>query len=231
MQPVFLIWLLLVVAVYATGVRGPGPGYLPAGADLAGSVIVVDPGHGGRDPGASRDGHLEKDIVLEIGLAARDVLVAAGAVVVMTRETDRDYSEPIPGKKKLTDLAARAELVARVEPDVFVSIHVNSFPEPQWRGPQVFYNEKSEANRLLAGILQDALSGALGVRREPKADHRQYLLKQINVPAACVEAGFISNPEDLAYLVSREGQTRIAWALCDGLARFLEETMRPARGQ
>lgn len=226
--PAFAIWLLMVVLAFSMGVREPARLYLPSAAGLAGKLIVVDPGHGGRDPGTNRGPYLEKDIVLEIGLLTRDLLQAAGAVVVMTRETDVDYSEPIPGQKKLTDLAARARLVAEVAPDALLSIHVNSFPEAKWRGAQVFYNPKYDANRLLAFALQEELSQACGVRREPAIDRRQYLLKQVDVPAACAEVGFITNPEDLAMITCREGQTRIAWALCAGLARFLERASLPA---
>lgn len=224
----FAVWLLMVILTFSLGVRGPRPGYLPAGAGLAGKVIVVDPGHGGRDPGTNRGQYLEKDIVLEIGLLTRDLLQAAGAVVFMTRETDIDHSEPIPGQKKFTDLAARARMVADVAPDAFLSIHVNSFPESKWRGAQVFYNPKLEANHLLACALQAELSQACGVSREVAIDRRQYLLKEINVPGACAEVGFITNPEDLALITGREGQDRIAWALCVGLARFLEQAVWPA---
>lgn len=218
----------MVIFAFSLEVRGPTPGYLPAGAGLAGKVIVVDPGHGGRDPGTNRGQYLEKDIVLEIGLLTRDLLQTAGAVVFMTREADIDHSGPVPGQKKLTDLAARARMVAEIAPDAFLSIHVNSFPESKWRGAQVFYNPKLEANRLLACTLQDELGQACGVRREVAIDRRQYLLKEIDVPAACAEVGFITNPEDLALITSREGQTRIAWALCAGLARFLERAVWPA---
>jgi N-acetylmuramoyl-L-alanine amidase len=225
---VFLAWVIILASALLNGLCVPAGEDRPAAGGLAGRVIVLDPGHGGRDPGTNRAGVLEKDIVLDIGLMTRDLLRAAGAVVVMTRETDVDYSEPLPGRKKISDLEARLQMVQDVQPDVYLSIHVNSFPSSRWRGPQVFYNEKHTCNHLLATMLQEELTAITGADRTVRPDTRQFLLKSIEVPAACAEVGFITNPEDLSYIRSRQGQREIAWALCAGLARFLEQATRPA---
>src|SRR4030042_2801838 len=108
---VFLAWVFVLASALLSGPCVPAGEDRPAAGGLAGRVIVLDPGHGGRHPGANRDGVLEKDIVLDIGLITRDLLRAAGAVVLMTRETDVDYSEPVPGRKKRTDLEARRQMV------------------------------------------------------------------------------------------------------------------------
>lgn len=196
---------------------------------LAGKLVMLDPGHGGRDPGASAGGHREKDIVLAVALSLRELLQEAGAVVVMIRETDTDYSAAVPGKKKLTDLAYRVEVAHDVLPDVYLSIHANSFPGPRWRGPQVFYNDIVDpSNRVFAAFLQEELSAALGTNRSIVLDRRQYVLKALKVPAACAEIGFMTNAQDLALMTDPAGQRLIAWALCRGLAKYFSRAPLPA---
>ncbi len=195
---------------------------------LAGKLVVVDPGHGGRDPGASAGGVAEKHIVLAIGLQLRDLLEQAGAAVVMTRTEDADLSQPIPGQKKRTDLLARAALVADARPEVMLSIHANSFSSSRWRGAQVFFNEKDHRNRVLAEAIQAELVQVTGVDRAVAKDRHQLLLKVVEVPAVCVEVGFLTNAEDLAMMQDPREQTRLAWAICRGLAAYLRDSLRPA---
>ncbi|MDP2871934.1 MAG: N-acetylmuramoyl-L-alanine amidase [Bacillota bacterium] len=210
------------------GDPAPGPLVQPA-AGLAGKLVMLDPGHGGRDPGAAAGGHEEKDVVLAVALTLRELLQEAGAVVVMVRETDVDLSEPIPGKMKLTDLSRRLQMAGEVMPDVYLSIHANSFPAPKWRGPQVFYNNVVDpSNRVLASFLQEELSASFGTNRVMVVDQRQYILKNLTVPAACAEIGFMTNPQDLSLMVTPDGQRAIAWALCRGLAKYFRHAPQPA---
>jgi N-acetylmuramoyl-L-alanine amidase len=196
---------------------------------LAGKLVMLDPGHGGRDPGAEVGEYDEKDIVLAVGLALRDLLQEAGAVVVMTRDVDTDFSDPVPGKKKLSDLMYRIDLAHEVMPDVFLSIHANSFPASKWRGPQMFYNDVVDpSNRVLASFIQEEMSLAFDSDRKIVVDQRQFILKNLTMPAACVEIGFMTNPQDLALMTTPEGQRAIAWALCRGLARYFRHAPQPA---
>lgn len=218
-------WMLRAV------VRGgtlPGPLAEPV-TGLAGKLVLLDPGHGGRDPGASAGGYDEKDIVLAVALTLRELLQEAGAVVVMIRETDIDLSEPIPGKMKLTDLSRRLEMASEVMPDVYLSIHANSFPAAKWRGPQVFYNNVVDpSNRVLASFVQEELSAAFGTNRAMVVDQRQFILKNLTVPAVCAEIGFMTNPQDLSLMLEPAGQRTIAWALCRGLAKYFRHAPQPA---
>lgn len=195
---------------------------------LAGKLVIVDPGHGGRDPGALAGGVEEKDIVLAVGLILRGLLEQAGAAVVMTRSEDVDLSQPIPGQKKRTDLLARAALVEETRPDAMLSIHANSFGSSRWRGAQVFYNEKDHRNEQLARAIQTELTAVTGVNRAVAKDRHQFLLKVVEVPTVCVEVGFLTSPEDLKMLQDPIEQRRLAWAICRGLAAWLRESLRPA---
>jgi N-acetylmuramoyl-L-alanine amidase len=199
-----------------------------AASSLAGAVFVVDPGHGGRDPGAIAGAVYEKDIVLPVALLIRGMLEEAGAAVVMTRETDVDLSEDLPGQRKRTDLQARVDLINDLRPDMVLSIHANSFSASRWRGPQVFYNPKDARNRLLAQAIQVELVQVVGVRREIALDQRQYILREVLTPIVCIEIGFLTNPEDLRLMQDPDGQRRIAYAICRGALAYLSQSLVPA---
>ena len=141
-------------------------------------VIVIDPGHGGRDPGAiGRGGAREKDIVLAVSRRLRDRLVAAGFTVVMTRETDI-----------FLNLATRAAIAERHNADLFLSIHVNANPSRAMRGWSLFTLSKvasdEEARRVAEAenaadrmgvdgfeTLPDALQGTLASLQMQAVEH------------------------------------------------------------
>ena len=104
-------------------------------------TVVLDAGHGGEDGGArSASGVLEKDINLDIALRLRDLLEANGVAVVLTRSTDvllYDRDVDYHGRKKALDLAARRKIAEETENCIFVSIHMNAFPQTQYHGLQV----------------------------------------------------------------------------------------------
>lgn len=206
---------------------------------LRGVVVVVDPGHGGRDPGAvGRSGVYEKDIVLPVGLELAGFLRRAGATVVMTREDDRELTDPDggpppPGKKKRTDLQRRVEIVAESRADLLISVHVNAIASSRWRGAQAFYYPGgTPESKRLAEEIQASLRRRLGnTRRGIEAIERQYLLKNVGVPAVTVEIGFISNPDEAALLESQSYQRRLAWSIFTGVARYLMRSPQPALGR
>lgn len=108
---------------------------------LSGKVILLDPGHGGPDGGADNGNVLEKDISLEVSLKLRDYLQEQGAVVMMTREDDRDLAaEDTKGysRRKVEDLKKRLNMINHSDADFYVSVHLNSIPSPKWRGAQTF---------------------------------------------------------------------------------------------
>ena len=181
------------------------------------ACIVIDAGHGGEDGGASSAaGVVEKDVNLEVAFALRDLFEAAGVPVVMTRTEDKllyDRNVDFQGRKKVLDLAARrivAEKTAAAAAEsggtsLFISIHMNAFPAPQYSGMQVWYGTGHPLSAEVAGAIQAA---SLAVMPE---NHRQikaagsniYLLDHIQSPAVLVECGFLSNPAE-AERLSRE---------------------------
>lgn len=199
---------------------------------LAGKIIVIDPGHGGPDPGAvGAAGVLEKEVVLEISFVLRDYLERAGARPILTREADVDLSEQPPGSplqlRKKDDLEQRISMANEIPADVFVSIHANKFPSPIWYGAQTFYHAPSFEGRRLALSLQEQLVRLTDTEREINSNINQYVLRNAKVPAATVEVGFLSHPGEEALLGDPKYQKRLAWAIFLGLAKFVATSSSP----
>ncbi|RYM04859.1 N-acetylmuramoyl-L-alanine amidase CwlD [Sporolactobacillus sp. THM7-7] len=188
---------------------------------LSGRVIVIDPGHGGADGGAVGGSAIEKELTLKIALDLRDYLQESGAFVLMTREDDRDLADSSSVRRKTQDLLRRAAFIKEADPDAFISIHLNAIPSPRWRGAQTFYHPKSANNRKMAWLIQDSLKVQLGnTNRYAKPIGDVYLLKKSAPPAALVEVGFLSNPEERALLAERDYQRKVAAAIGQGVMRY-----------
>ncbi len=189
---------------------------------VAQKVIVVDPGHGGIDPGAvGRAGVLEKNINLEIAKKLRALLNQAGATVVMTREGDYHLSAPDSGEsRQAVDLDARAAIANDCNADLYISIHVNSFHSSRWWGAQVFYYSPSPESKRLASLIQEEFIKALGDSGRWVKPGEFYIMKKVNMPAVIVEAGFISNPREEKLMEDPDYQYKVAWCIYAGLVRY-----------
>lgn len=193
---------------------------------LSGKVIAVDAGHGGPDGGAtSKNGLVEKDINLAISLYLRDYLQQAGAIVIMTRETDRDLARPETkglSKRKTEDLLKRAEIITKQKADLLVSIHLNSIPSARWRGAQTFYYPQGHADgKWLATHIQNEIRANLqNTDRVAQTVETIYLLKATSVPSVLVEAGFLSNPEEARLLGNEDYQNQLAASIYQGILRY-----------
>ncbi|TDF91485.1 N-acetylmuramoyl-L-alanine amidase CwlD [Paenibacillus piri] len=192
---------------------------------LSGKTIALDPGHGGPDGGAqSKDGIIEKDINLAITLHLRDYLQEAGALVVMTRENDKDLAEPSTkgySKRKTEDMINRAQFIIGHKSDLFVSVHLNATPSEKWSGAQTFYYPKHQQSGLLAALIQDEVKKNLkNTDRVAKPIDNFYLLKTLQIPSALVEVGFLSNPAEAGLLRSPAYQKKIAASIYQGILRY-----------
>ena len=188
------------------------------------ACIVIDAGHGGEDGGtSSAAGVLEKDLNLSVAFALRDLLEAAGVPVVMTRTEDKllyDRNVDFQGRKKVLDLAARrivAEKTAAAAAEsgstsLFISIHMNAFPAPQYSGMQVWYGTRHPLSAEVAGSIQAASSAIMpdNHRQIKAAGSNIYLLDRIKSPAVLVECGFLSNPAEAERLAREDYQRAVA---------------------
>ncbi|WP_420874666.1 N-acetylmuramoyl-L-alanine amidase CwlD [Paenibacillus polysaccharolyticus] len=192
---------------------------------LAGKVIAIDAGHGGPDGGAvSRQGVIEKDINLSIALYVRDYLQQAGALVVMTREIDKDLADEGTrgySRRKTEDLKQRVRQIEDKQADLFISIHMNSVPSNRWSGAQVFYTPNHPDNEGLANLLQaEMIRNLENTDRIAKTVSTVYLLQALKIPSALVEVGFLSHPEEARLLAEETYQRKVAASIYNGILRY-----------
>lgn len=186
-------------------------------------VVVIDPGHGGFDPGkvGTRE-TLEKDINLAIAKKVEKILSDSGYTTYMTRTEDVALCNGDEPSKKLTDMKRRVALIEEKKPAIAVSIHQNSYSAGT-KGAQVFYYTRSEEGKKLANILQASIRDAVGDdnHRVEKANDSYYMLRKVSCPLVIVECGFLSNPEEEALLCDEKYQERMAQGICEGIENFL----------
>ena len=201
---------------------------IPTGSGNDGRpTIVLDAGHGGMDGGCvSADGLMEKDINLKIAVKLEALLTEAGYTVIMTRNSDMslDDNGGSVRQRKRADITARERLVKNANPLLFVSIHLNKFPDEKIHGAQAFYSEKNPNSKLLAEAIQNSFKVNLdnsNKRLARAADPSIYLMKNITAPAVIAECGFLSNKNEAALLVTDDYQNKAAYAVFMGIRDYL----------
>jgi N-acetylmuramoyl-L-alanine amidase len=177
--------------------------------------IKLDPGHGGKDPGANRNGLREKDLTLQIAKMVKNYLETdfEGADVSLTRSEDR-----------FLELTERAEMANKERSDLFVSIHINSAEGSTANGFETFtYNGSSNSGTAAAqNVIHKAImkfAPYFTDRGQKKANYA--VLRQTNMKAVLTENGFIGNPGDAATLKDPAKLDKIALGHAEGIAQFL----------
>ncbi len=211
--------------------------------------IVIDPGHGGQDPGAMYHGLREKDLALDIGLRLRDDLAARGLAVTMTRDHDEFIA-----------LSKRSNVANRLPADLFLSVHINANPNHRISGVEVYYPKESvvdtdssfppgiestevavptwtikqilwdlvlvrsrRASTRVASHVCRALRDQLGVPCRGVKGARFVVLREAQMPAVLVEVGFVSNQPEAGRLASQAYRGAIAKAIADGVISYARE--------
>ena len=194
-------------------------------SNSAKKTIVIDPGHGGYDPGkVGVLKTLEKDINLAIALQLEKELKANNIDVVMTRTEDIDYSTSGTGSKKVNDLNSRINIINEAAPEMVISIHQNSFGDSSVKGAQVFYyGDEKNTSYELANSIQTSLISDIDSNnhRTPKSNTSYYMLKKTKYPTVIVECGFLSNAEEEKKLGNTDYQNQVAKAICHGILNYL----------
>jgi len=189
-------------------------------SNVAGKTIILDPGHGGKDPGAvSPWGLQEKQVNLAVAQKLMWRLKVAGANVVMTR-TDDSYSTKYE----------RAEFANTVNGDVYISIHSNFHPTKEdVRGIETFHHPASTEARRLAKIMQTELLAFTGLRdRGVKTDPLLVVTRETVMPSVLVEIGFLSNREEEALLREDAYRDKVADAMLEALQQYFSSgELRP----
>ncbi|MGK7926902.1 MAG: N-acetylmuramoyl-L-alanine amidase [Spirulina sp.] len=173
-------------------------------------VVTLDPGHGGRDPGAIGVGGLqEKNVILPISREVAQILEKHGVTVVLTRRDDRFVS-----------LSGRAAMANRAGSDIFVSIHANSAgrSRTQVNGAETFYYA---TGRRLAQNIQNRIIRDTGMKNRGVKQARFYVLRHTAMPAALVEVGFVTGRSDAAKLSSPRFRSQMAQAIANGILDYI----------
>lgn len=214
-----IIAFLTLFIGWVRGVRFDGFG-LNTDAQVYFPVIIIDAGHGGEDGGASGDnGVFEKDLNLDISITLSDMLKANGVPVILTRTEDillYDRTIDYHGRKKVLDLRTRLKISNDNPGAVFISIHMNAFPQKQYSGLQVYYPVKSESSKKLAMSIQNIVKNSLqpdNMRKSKAAGSNIYLLHENNNTAVLVECGFLSNDAECSNLCDPQYRQQLSLAL------------------
>jgi len=207
------------VTIVRPTVDTPAPTKQPARAtasSLFGWTIVVDAGHGGKDPGGiGVGGVIEKEIALNTSIKLKRLLEAQGATVIMTRETD-----------VFIELADRAEIANKRRADLFISVHANIAGTEPASGIETWYSDGDDRGRL-SNSFADAVNKGLvsqtkAVDRGARADQRGLrVLRSTNMPAILVELGFMSNSAEARKLVDSAYQDKLAAGIVKGVREYV----------
>lgn len=171
-------------------------------------LVVLDPGHGGLDYGAMRDGINEKDITLDVSKRVEALLEAKGVKVYMTRDKDATVS-----------LQDRTTFCENHDPDIFVSIHVNSSTGTQASGVETHYYHANSIN--MAKTVHSCLIGYVKSPDRGLFKSRFYVINHTTVPAILVEIGFISNDKERSEIVSEKRKQQTAKGIAEGILKYL----------
>ena len=174
-------------------------------------LVTVDPGHGGKDPGAIGIGGLqEKDVVLDISLRVARLLEQQGVQVLLTRGDDRFIS-----------LNGRTAMANRARADLFVSIHANaiSMSRPDVNGFEIYYYS---SGLRLAQTIHRSVMQSINIRDRGVRQARFYVLRNSAMPAVLVETGFLTGREDAANLRQASHRRQMAEAIARGILLYLQ---------
>ncbi len=175
--------------------------------------VVIDPGHGGPDPGAVGIGGLrETDVVLDISLQVARLLQARGVQVLLTRTSEIDV-----------DLPPRVALANSSNADAFLSIHANalSMARPDVNGIETFYFQSPRSRALAAAVQEEVLAVSPNSPDRGVRQGRFFVIRRTVMPAALVETGFVTGDLDSPRLASSAHRQRLAQAISRGILRYL----------
>jgi N-acetylmuramoyl-L-alanine amidase len=185
--------------------------YVPANPRL----IVIDPGHGGSDTGTMHGGLREADLTLDMAKRLRDLLVAAGWQVQLTRDTDTDVYGPDASARD--ELQARDDVANNAGARMFVSLHVNAFINSGPYGTTCYISKSSDW--ALARIINRQLASD-GTKNDGIIKSHLYVTLHARMPAVLVETAFLTNPSDYALLASSAWRQKVAQEIADGIGEY-----------
>lgn len=189
-------------------------------------MVVIDPGHGGYDPGAvAAQDVYEKDLTLQVSQRVQYLLKLNGVEVKLTRDEDEDYvADGATGRdKKRSDLNVRIQLAQEAKADIYVSLHVNAVTSGLNSGAETFYFTRSASGKILAEAIQGELIQIPGMNRRMAKPADFYVVKNTSMPAILIELGYLSNPTERAKLLREQYQEELAQAITQGIMHYFTQ--------
>jgi N-acetylmuramoyl-L-alanine amidase len=223
-----LILLILFLSIAIFSIDGGANPIAETVKEKSGPVVVLDAGHGGEDPGvvSNYSSLAEKDLNLRIAQLLKDLLEQDGYTVLMTR-TEDILNYPAGTKeiyqKRKHDLTNRKTFIDESGADIVVSIHMNGFSDAKYYGAQTFYPPSSTDSERLAKCIQNAMVSIVDPTNKRVAllkKERIMIFKNLKVPTALVECGFLSNAQEEAKFRNLEYQQLVAKGIKEGVDNF-----------
>ena len=174
-------------------------------------VVVIDPGHGGSDPGATRANDQEKKLTIDIAHRVVKKLKGHGAVVYITRDDDTFVS-----------LADRVDFSNNKNPDLFVSIHINACEQESVHGVETHYYKDDSLD--LAKYVHKSIMASSTQPNRGVFKSRFYVIRHTTAPAILLELGFISNEAEREMLKNPHYQEKVAESITEGIINYLNNT-------
>jgi N-acetylmuramoyl-L-alanine amidase len=228
-----LLIFLLSIAIYSLKLGADES--KPVIGENTQKVVILDPGHGGEDPGAVSDysGLKEKDVNLIIANKVKELLEKENYKVIMTRTEDKLVYQP--GTTSVTemrrqDLHRRKKMMDESGANIVVSIHLNKFKETQYYGAQTFYPHNSFESQKLAMSIQKAIKETVDPSNKREALVRGkpnelpiIILRDLKTTTAIVECGFLSNSNEEKLLASSGYEEKLAMAIKQGICNYFSK--------
>ena len=185
-------------------------------------TIVIDAGHGGRDGGAvgKTTGVTESLLNLQFALKLKDLCENYNFNVVLTRKDMNGLYSAFATNKKKSEMQKRQEIVESSNPDVVISLHMNSFPVSSSRGAQVFYAEGNESGKVLGESVQNALHDEIDYAKSVAKVGDFFVLNCTDKAGILVECGFLSNAEEEVLLQQEDYQEKFCYAILYGILTY-----------
>ncbi len=188
-------------------------------------TIIIDPGHGGEDGGASAEnGALEKDLNLQISLLLKNYFETNGFEVIMTRSSDISlHDNNSQTSIKRSDLKNRVKVFNSSKDNIVISIHQNKFTDSRYNGAQIFYSPNNIKSEHLAQSVKNCIKSLKQPDNErecKKASSEILILNESEVPTILVECGFLSNEAEALQLCDESYQNDLAYCIFLGFMEY-----------
>ena len=211
---VVVILFVIISSAYSTFVAYSVSNY-------NGITIVVDAGHGGRDGGSvGKNGTVEKTINLDYAKTLKNKLVKSGYRVVLTRTNDDGLYSAFAQNKKISDMTERMNIIKKTNPNLVISIHMNSFSDSSVCGANTYYKIDDEASMLCANYVQQSLHTYCDAPNLKAKTGDYFMVNCSYYTSILIECGFLSNPHEEKLLNSKDYKEKIIDSIYKGVLLY-----------